>query len=304
MLEIARLVREHAPEAVLVNFTNPAGMVTEALRRHTDLTVVGLCNVPWNMRIEVAEGLGVGFDEVELDYVGLNHLSWVRGFRARGEDRTGEVLEGFRGRLGKQGGADDEPDFDPETIRLVGAIPNYYLLYFYETAAMLRYQEHHPTRASEVMEIERKLLARYQDPTLRTKPPELMERGGAYYSESAAALMADIHADAGTVHVVNARNDGALENLPDDVVIETPAVITKAGARSIPTEALRPDVDALVRSVKDYELLTIRAALEGDHDLALLALTTNPLGPDVRTARAVWERIRRDHQGLLGRLDG
>ena len=303
MLEVARLVGEHAPGAVLVNFTNPAGMVTEALRRHTDRVVVGLCNVPWNMKIEVAEELGVAFDEVELDYVGLNHLSWVRGFRVQGEDRTRDVLDGLRTRLGKQAAGADEPDFDPATIQLIGAVPNYYLIYFYETAAMLRHQEQHPTRASEVMEIERKLLERYEDPTLTSKPPELMERGGAYYSESAAALMADIHADAGSVHIVNARNDGAIPNLPDDVVIETPAVISRSGARALPTDPLRADIDALVRTVKDYELLTIEAALTGDEDLALLALTTNPLGPDMRTARAVWERIRVDNHGLLGRLD-
>jgi 6-phospho-beta-glucosidase len=304
MRRIAALVAEHAPGATLVNFTNPAGMITEMLRRQTELQVVGLCNVPWNMKIEVAAELGAGFDEVELDYVGLNHLSWVRGFRVRGEDRTAEVLADLRSRLGKQAAGADEPDFDPGTIQLLGAVPNYYLLYFYETAAMLRHQERHPTRATEVMAIERKLLERYADPTLVEKPPELMERGGAYYSESAAALMADIHADAGTIHIVNTRNDGALPNLPDDVVIETPAVVSRTGARSVPTDELRPDVDALVRTIKDYELLTIEAATTGDEDLALLALATNPLGPGIKGARAVWDRIRRDNAGSLGALDG
>jgi 6-phospho-beta-glucosidase len=304
MLEIARLVREHAPTAVLVNFTNPAGMITETLRRHTDLTVVGLCNVPWNMKIEVAEALGADVGAIELDYVGLNHLSWVRGFRVEGEDRTAEVFDRTRAKLGKGVGAADEPDFDPGLIGLIGAVPNYYLMYFYETAAMLRHQETHPTRASEVMAIERALLARYEEPRLVTKPPELMERGGAYYSESAAALMADIHADAGTVHIVNTTNDGAIPGLPDDVVVETAARITRSGAHAIATTELRPDIDAMVRTVKDYELLTIEAALSGDADLALLALATNPLGPDMRTVRAVWDRIRRDNEGFLGRLDG
>jgi 6-phospho-beta-glucosidase len=303
MREIARLVALHAPGAAIVNFTNPAGMITEFLRRETDLRAVGLCNVPWNMAIEVAGELGVGFDDLELDYVGLNHLSWVRGFRVRGEDRTADVLARVRTRLGQQAAAADEPDFDPAMVGLLGALPNYYLLYFYETAAMLRYQETHPTRASQVMDIERRLLARYEDPALKTKPPELMERGGAYYSESAAALMAAMYSDAGSVQIVNTRNDGALPGLPDDIVVETPAIITRAGARALPTRELRPDIDALVRTVKDYELLTIEAALTGDEDLALLALATNPLGPGLKGARAVWERIRRDNEGRLGVLD-
>jgi 6-phospho-beta-glucosidase len=304
ILEIARLVALHAPDATLVNFTNPAGMITEVLRRQTALRVVGLCNVPWNMRIEVADQLGVPFDDLSLDYVGLNHLSWVRGFHVGEVDRTADVLATARGQLGQQAAGDDEPGFDPSVISRLGAIPNYYLRYFYETAAMLRHQEHHPTRASEVMGIEHALLRRYADPTLTTKPPELMERGGAYYSESAAALMADIHRDRNAVHVVNCRNDGAIPNLPDDVVVETCAVIGREGATPVATGELGDEVVDLVRAVKEYELLTIEAALGGDPSVALRALVANPLGPDEATAPAVWDRLRRDNQGLLGRLDG
>jgi 6-phospho-beta-glucosidase len=299
---IAALIAVYAPGAALVNFTNPAGMITEMLRRETELTVVGLCNVPWNMAIEASGVLGVGLDELELDYVGLNHLSWVRGFRAGGEDRTDEMLSYVRRELGGQEPG-SEPNFDPATVSLLGAVPNDYLRYFYETAAMLRFQETHPTRASEVMAIERRLLARYEDPALTEKPPELAERGGAHYSESAAALMAAMHGDAGAIQIVNTRNDGAIPGLPDDVVVEMPARIGRDGARALPTRELRPDMDALVRAVKDYELLTIRAALTGDEQLAMLALATNPLGPDMAGARAVWERILRDNEGYLGALD-
>ncbi len=302
VLELAALVREHAPEAMLVNFTNPAGLITETLRRHTDLRVIGLCNVPWNQRADLAGLLGAPFPEVELDYVGLNHLSWIRGVTIAGEDRTAEALAATRDQLGRRGTQSD-PDWDPQTIEVLGAIPSYYLMYFYETAAMLRHQAEHPTRASAVMEIERRLLARYEDVELREKPPELMERGGAYYSESAAALMADVWQDSGAVHIVNTLNDGALPSLPDDVVVETPARIGRDGATSMATSELRPDMDALVRAVKDYELLTIQAAIEGDSDAALLALSTNPLGPSLADAPRVWERIRHDNEGALGRLD-
>ena len=304
MLAIAREVERSAPGATLVNFTNPAGLITELLRRHTSLRVVGLCNVPWNMQIEVANALGCEFADVDIDYVGLNHLSWARGFRVSGEERTAEVLARYRELLVNQAAGDDDPGFAPETISLIGAVPNYYNLYYYETAAMLRHQEQAPTRASQVMAIEARLLERYADESLREKPEELMERGGAYYSESAAALMADVHADAGSVQVVNVRNDGAIPNLPDDVVVEMPARIGAHGATAVPTGPLRADLDALVRSAKDYELLTIEAALSGDRSLAELALMTNPLGPDASLAPRVWERLRSDNEGLFGALDG
>jgi 6-phospho-beta-glucosidase len=303
VLEIARLVEREAPDAVLVNFTNPAGLITELLRRHTPLRAIGLCNVPWNMRVDLAAGLGVPVERVELDYVGLNHLSWVRTLRVDGEDRTSDMLARARVDSGHQIGHEDEPGFSPATLALIGMLPSDYCRYFYETGAMLRFQERHPTRASEVMDIERRLLRRYEDPELREKPPELMERGGAYYSESAAALMADMWSDAGTVQVVNVRNDGALPGLPADVVIEAPARIGRTGAVALPTAPLRADVDALVRTVKDYELLTIEAALRGDQQLAQLALITNPLGPDPTVVPYLWERLRGDNQGLLGALD-
>ena len=303
MLEIARLVAREAPRAVLVNFTNPAGLITELLRRHTPLRAIGLCNVPWNMRVDLAAELGVPVERVELDYVGLNHLSWVRTLRVDGEDRTSEMLARARVDAGHANGREPEPGFSPATLALIGMLPSDYCRYFYETGAMLRFQEQHPTRASEVMDIERRLLRRYEDPDLHEKPPELMERGGAYYSESAAALMADMWSDAGSVQVVNVRNDGALPGLPDDVVIEAPARIGRSGAVALPTAPLRADVDALVRTVKDYELLTIEAALRGDQQLAQLALITNPLGPDPALVPHVWERLRGDNQGLLGALD-
>jgi 6-phospho-beta-glucosidase len=302
ILDIARIVEREAPGAVLINFTNPAGLMTELLWRHTPLTVVGLCNVPWNMAAEVAAALGVPFDEVSVDYVGLNHLSWARSFSVQGEDRTADVLAGLRSQLGQQAAADDHPGWDPAVIQLLGMVPSYYNLYYYETARMLRYQESHPTRATVVMDVERRLLERYADPQLREKPPELMERGGAYYSESAAALMADIYRDAGSVQIVNVRNDGAIPDLPDDVVVEVPARITREGARAVPTSPLRRDVDALVRRAKDFELLTIEAAMTGDVRTAQLALITNPLGPPSHLATAVWERIRRDNEGLMGPL--
>jgi 6-phospho-beta-glucosidase len=174
------------------------------------------------------------------------------------------------------------------------------LLYYYEEKAWIDFQRNNPTRASEVMKIEDVLLEKFADETLVTKPLELMERGGAYYSDSAAELMADIYNDAGTVHIVNTLNNGAVQGFPDDAVMELPSIITKDGARSISSNAMRGDIDALVRTVKDFEMLTIDAAVTGNEQSALLALLTNPIGPDSSQARELWKDLRTENAGLIG----
>lgn len=302
---LADTILAEAPDATLLNFTNPAGMITEALlRERPALNTIGLCNVPWNTRMEIATTLGLPVEELQLDSIGLNHLSWVRGLRVGERDLSEDAIRGFRGLTGKQAPGDDDPIWQPESIDIIGAIPNYYLLYYYEQQAWVRYQSCHPTRASDVMAIEAALLAQYADPTLRHKPAELMLRGGAYYSDSAAQLMADIASDAGAVHVVNTRTGGAVPGMPGNVVMEIPSVIDAAGAHPLPARPMRADMDALVRSVKDFELLTIAAAVHADEDAALRALIANPLGPDLSMAKTVWRRLREEHRGLLGALDG
>lgn len=174
------------------------------------------------------------------------------------------------------------------------------MLYYYEEKAWIDYQRNNPTRASEVMKIEDILMAKFADESLVTKPAELMERGGAYYSDSAAELMADIHNDAGTIHIVNTLNNGAIAGFPDDAVMEIPAVITKSGAVSVKADEMRPDIDALVSSVKDFEMLTIDAALTGNEQSALLALLSNPIGPDSSQARDLWRDLRTENNGLIG----
>ena len=303
-LDIAADIERLAPDATLLNFTNPAGLVTEALCRHTEVTTIGLCNVPWTIKAAVARSLRVDPAAVEFDYVGLNHLSWVRGVTVDGIDRTAEVLAGLRQRVAERSGddLDGEPDWTPEAIDTLGAIPNSYLRYYYETDAWVRHQALHPTRASAVMAIEDALLDQYVDPDLVEKPAELSERGGAYYSEAAAALMADIASDADTVHVVNTPNRGAIPGLPGDVVVEVSARVDAHRIEPLEVAELRPDVDALVRAVKDFELLTVQAAVDGDADAAIRALVTNPLGPSISDAPAVWVRLKEVNAGWLGKL--
>ncbi len=300
-LEIAQIIQEEAPDAMLLNFTNPAGLITQALKSHAPkVKSIGLCNVPWNTRIEIASALDVSAASVEFDYVGLNHLSWIRGVKVDGADRSPEAIAAFRGLTINKADPGDSPAWLQSTIDYLQAIPNYYLLYYYEEKAWIDYQRNNPTRASEVMKIEDILMDKFADESLVTKPAELMERGGAYYSDSAAELMSDIHNDAGTIHIVNTLNNGAITGFADDAVMEIPAVISKSGATALKANAMRSDIDAMVRSVKDFEMLTIDAAVTGNEQSALLALLANPIGPDSSQARELWKDLRADNNGLIG----
>jgi len=304
-LNIARTIVQEAPKAKLLNFTNPAGLITQALIQEVpELTTIGLCNVPWNTRVEIAEAMNVSSSQVNFDYIGLNHLSWIRGVEIDGKDRSAEAIKAFRGLTIEKGKPGDSPAWTQSSIDLLQAIPNYYLSYYYSEKQWVQYQSEHPTRASEVMKIEEILLEKFRDESLVTKPEELMQRGGAYYSDSAAELMADIHNDAGTTHIVNTLNNGAVPGFPDDAVMEIPAVITSQGAQSIKTSAMRKDIDSLVRTVKDFELLTIDAAVKGNEESALRALITNPIGPDIADARDVWADLKKENAGMLGLFNG
>ncbi len=303
-LAIDSTIAEVAPGATLLNFTNPAGLVSEALSRHGRTPTLGLCNVPWNFRAAIASALEVPVDVVSLTSVGLNHLSWITGVDAAGEDRTTEVVEGAVRRAERAVARGHRPEFEPDLLRSFAALPNPYVRYYTDPTRVLEEQATKPTRASEVAAIEAALLERYRDPNLDTPPPELAQRGGAHYSEAAAALIADLVQSDGTRHVVNVTNRGALIDLDDDSVIEVACDLDGGQATPIPIGATPPSMATLVGQVKEFEQLTVRAAVEGDPDLAVTALRANPLGPRPVDARSVWDRLREVNRGMLGALDG
>jgi 6-phospho-beta-glucosidase len=302
MLDIARDVRELAPGATLVNFTNPAGIVTEALVRHGGLPVVGLCNNAINAQRGIARMFQVPPEQVAIEQVGLNHLNWIRRVEIAGEDATERVLESYIERLRHEEG---HIHFPPLLVQMLGAIPSGYLEYFYlESQIVARQNSGVPTRAEVVMDVERRLMERYADTHLCEKPPELMERGGAYYSTAAAALIESLWSDDGATHVVNTRNNGAIPDLPDDVVVETPSRVGKGGPVPLPVAPLAASMHGLTEQVKSYELLTIQAALAGDEEAAMLALLANPLGPDAARVEEVWRDIKATNKGLLPTFGG
>ncbi|HUH95838.1 MAG TPA: 6-phospho-beta-glucosidase [Anaerolineales bacterium] len=293
ILKIARDIQETAPGALLANFTNPAGLVTEALARHApQVAAVGVCNVgittKMHLLAELEEATGSHLDpeRAVLDTLGLNHLTWHRGFKVDGEELWPEILPAFIESLKHEA----EPEWDVRTIESLGMIPNYYLQYFYYTDRKLKDQEAWPpSRAEEVMEIEKDLLRQYADPDLSEPPADLMKRGGAYYSTLATQLINSHHNDLGQIHVVNVRHNGAVRGWPADWVLELPARVDRSGVHPLPADPLPEACFGLVAQVKMYELLTVEAAVSGDRNAAYQALLAHPLGPKADQVQAVLE---------------
>jgi 6-phospho-beta-glucosidase len=284
-----------APGAWFIDFTNPTGLVTQALLDEGH-RAIGLCNVAIGFQRRFAEAFGVEPEHVELEHVGLNHLSWERAVRVDGVDRLPEILSTRMDLVA------DETDMPAELISALGAIPSYYLHYYYLTDEVIERQRTGRTRAEEVMDIEAGLLELYRDPDLAEKPELLERRGGAFYSEAAAHLIASLHGGTGDVQVVNVRNDGALPDLPDDAVVEILARIDREGAHPIPVAPLAPEMLGLVEHVKAYERLAVQAATMGDRTIALKALLTNPLVRDYRTAVALLDALLEANRQHLPRF--
>jgi 6-phospho-beta-glucosidase len=303
LLKLAEDMRELAPGATLANFTNPSGLVTEALQRYApEVPSVGVCNVPIGMKMRVVKeleestGKKIDIERAELKTLGLNHLSWHSGFTVDGEDVWPQVFASFVEKLK----AETEPEWDPRTIEALGLIPNYYLQYFYATDHKLALQEKWPpTRGEEVIEIEKGLLEQYADPNLNEPPADLMLRGGAYYSTAATQLLNAIYNDLGEIHVVNVRHNGAVPGWPADWVLEMPCKVDRQGIHPLPAEPLPPACFGLLAHVKSYELLTVEAAVHGDRKAAYLALLANPIGPKADQAQAVLDDLLETNKPYL-----
>jgi 6-phospho-beta-glucosidase len=274
VLSIADDVRDRAADgAWLLDFTNPVGIVSQALL-DAGHRALGLCNVAIGLQRGFARRLGVRPEQVSLEHVGLNHLSWERAVRIDGRDVLAGLIDRDPQMLVDMSGS------TVERIRRLRALPSYYLHYYDDTAHVLEEQQAGgQTRAQDVMAIERELLEMYRDPALVEKPALLEQRGGAYYSEAAAALVQSLHTGDDAVHVVDCRNDGTLPDLAPDDVIEVAARIDHDGAHPAPLDPLAPDMHDLVARAKRYERLTIKAALSGDRGDAREALAANPLVP-------------------------
>ncbi len=306
ILDIADDIRKYAPNALLANFTNPSGLITQALAKHApDISVVGVCNAPITTKMSilsmVEKHTGIKYDahRAELFTLGLNHLSWHRGFTVDNQDFWPKIIEWFIEELKLE----DEPLWDPHLIEVLRMIPNYYLEYFYNTGRnLVKQKKWPPSRADEVISVEKDLLLQYTDTSLFVPPADLMKRGGAYYSTVATQILNAHHNDLGEVHVVNTLNDGAVAEWPKDWVLEIPCEVDQRGIHPLRIEPLPDICFGLIAQVKSYELLTIEAAIKGDKNAAYKALLAHPLGPDLDSIQAVLDDMLLTNRVYLPRF--
>ncbi|MFC1430404.1 6-phospho-beta-glucosidase [Streptacidiphilus sp. N1-3] len=293
VLDIAEQVRQHAaPDAWIIDFTNPVGIVTRALL-DAGHRAVGLCNVAIGFQRRFAAGAGVAPERVALDHFGLNHLTWIRGVRIDGEEVLPQLLEQRLDELA------EEIELPSPLLRRLGAIPSYYLRYYYQHDAVVQEQRGAETRGAAVAAMERQLLAMYADPALDHKPELLAQRGGAFYSEAAVNLLASLVADTGDVQVANVRNNGTMPFLGDDAVIEVPAVIGAGGAVPLPLAPVPARYAGLIAHASAYEELALDAALHGGRDRVFDALLTHPLVGQYDQAEKLTDLLLRENKDYL-----
>lgn len=288
VLDIAERVRRTNPDAWIIDFTNPVGIVTRALLQ-AGHKAVGLCNVAIGFQRKFARLLDVTPAEVHLDHVGLNHLSWELGVRLGGPDGE-NVLPKLLAEHGDT--IADDLHMPRQIVDRLGVVPSYYLRYFYAHDEVVRELGTKPSRAAEVAAMERELLAMYGDPALDEKPALLGKRGGAFYSEAAVDLAAALLGGGGSaVQVVNTYNNGTLPFLPDDAVIEVQARVDGTGATPLAVPALDPLYAGLIANVTAYEDLALEAALRGGRDRVFKALLSHPLIGQYEYAEALTDRL-------------
>jgi len=285
VLEIAERTRRLASDAWIVDFTNPVGIVTKALLDEGH-RAVGLCSAAMVFQRHFAKVLDVARERIELDHLGLNHLTWEVGVRLDGGDVLPRLLDEHAEPVARATG------LPPELVQRLGNVPSYYLHYFYEHDAVVEEQRQSKSRAEVVSEIETELLHLYGDEMLDEKPELLARRGGAGYSEAAVELLASLLGSAGRGrHVINLRNDGALSFLADDAVVEVPAHVEPGGVRPVELPALGPLEQGLVAHVSAYESLALDAALRGGRERVFRALLAHPLVAQAPLAEALTARL-------------
>lgn len=291
MLDIAKDVEELAPDAWIINYTNPTGLVAEAVNRYAKAKIVGLCAGGMFAQGWTQQALGVDPEEVRYDFIGLNHMNFSYHISVHGREITEEEFSQVARQM-------DSVDHD--LILKLGAIPSPYLQYYFHTGKKVeQFQKAPQTRGEEVLDLEREIYQEFADPTVCTKPQSLKKRGGGGYSELATLVMSAIYNNRDTWAVVNVPNCGAVRFLPDDAVIETPCMINASGITPLVVKQPPKAVWGLIAAVKNYEQLAVEAAVTGDYDKALLALVAHPLVRDYDKAKVLLPKLLEANREFL-----
>ncbi|MCY7628656.1 6-phospho-beta-glucosidase [Bacillus sp. FSL W7-1034] len=305
ILDIVKDMEELCPDAWLVNFTNPAGMVTEAVLRYTNLKkVVGLCNVPIGIKMGIAKALDVDVERIEVQFAGLNHMVYGLDVYLDGVSIMDQVLDELGNPNSQWSMRNIEAkNWEPSFVKGLGVIPCPYHRYYYKTKDMLEEEQkaaqEKGTRAEVVQQVEHELFELYKDPNLSIKPPQLEKRGGAYYSDAACNLISSIYNDKHDIQPVNTVNRGAIASIPAESAVEVNCIITKDGPKPIATGDLPVAVRGLVQQIKSFERVAAEAAVTGDYETALVAMTINPLVPSDEIAKQILDEMLEAHREYL-----
>ena len=304
ILDISRDIKELCPNAWLINFTNPSGIITEAVLKYTNIKCIGLCNVPIHMKMDIVSMLDVNSKDVFIEYVGLNHLVWGRNVWYKGINVTDRVIEKLKDGAELTMKNISDLKWPKKFLDALGMIPCPYHRYYYMTDRLLKEEKDAAktigTRAEQVKKIEASLFEKYKDKNLDFKPPELEKRGGAYYSDAAVSLISSIYNDKKDIHTINVRNNGTIKGIPDDSVVEVNCLVDKRGATPLSlTRPVEEKILGLIHSVKFYEISTIEAGVHGNTNQAIMALANNPLVPSVDIAIKLFEDLYSLNKGYL-----
>lgn len=309
LLDLAKDVSEICPDAWIINFTNPAGIVTEALLKHgMHKKVIGVCNIPYNMTQSAAEILKEDPNNVRIEFIGMNHFVFGSKVLVNGEDKLSKVIEAL---------VNQSVDFSPANIvssgwsetflEAMNMLPNPYHQYYYQKESTLKkdlkaYQDN-GTRAEQVQVIEEELFNEYKNPQLDIKPEALEKRGGAYYSDVACSLMSSIYNNSQNIMTVNTLNNGAIVDLAEDAVIEVNCLITKEGPVPLTVGRLPQQIKADILMMKAFEEQVIKASISGDYRDAYLAFVMNPLIKDEKKAKVILDELLNAHKQYLPQFD-
>jgi 6-phospho-beta-glucosidase len=299
MMEIAEYIENYSPDAWLINFSNPSGIIAEALLNNTNVKTISLCNVPIILKKEALQRVPEEAKSVCIDYVGLNHLSWITGIYCDGREVLQDQLLDKYDFINMKN--IPKMDIDKELIKSIRSIPSSYLQYYYYRERQLQHMKDEKKCRGEVcLEIEEELLKIYQQPELKEKPALLEKRGGHLYSDAAVSLVSAIYNNKNEEHIVNVKNNGALDFMANDDVVEINCIVNKNGVTPLSLKNLDNDhIKGMMRVIKAYEKHTVKAGIHGDYNEALNALLIHPLVGDFRKAKGALDELLEAHKEFL-----
>ena len=302
MLKIAACIEKNAPSAFLINFTNPSGIITEAVNKYSNVKAIGLCNSPITCFKKINEVMGLDGSKVFYDYFGLNHLGFIRGIYIDGKNKSAEFFPKILSheRAAEMLTNSSKHKFNARHALAMGILPIHYVHYYlHEKERTAEVCAEEKSRGELLIEVDKQLLEQYSDRELKTKPPGLDQRGGAWYSEAAVALINSIENNDGVIHVINITNNGVISDLPNDAVIEVSALVGGHLIKPLHFGALPEGVRGLIQHVKAYESLTVDAAATHNKEKAFLALCSHPFMDSTNVAEQIFEDILLAHKDYI-----